>query len=167
MNILDYKKPAFWISVVVIIAVIISVRGLMINLPKEQLEEKNISQNQENHLIGYISKFEGDKTNATFYLDQIEWLTEDDEERLKELNINTDDLPNGFYIHNPESNTTYFETTDETQYSIVELGETVSIKSVAIEEFTQYLSQYSDYSPPFRIVTKDGYVQSITEQYLP
>jgi len=33
--------------------------------------------------------------------------------------------------------------------------------------FVKHLEQFSDFSPPFWVVTKDGYVQSGTEQYVP
>jgi hypothetical protein len=121
----------------------------------------------ESHFIGYISKFESDKPNPAFHLDQIEWLTLDDTKRLKELNVDPNDLPNGFYIHNPNSYPMYCQVTDETQYSIIALEVEVTQKSVTIDEFIEYLEQFEEYSPPFRIISKDGYVQSITEQYVP
>ena len=101
---------------------------------------------------------------GSFHLDQIEWLTPNDAERLKELNIDPDDLPNGFYIHNPVTYTMWFGVTDQTQYSIINWGEEITHIEVDMEGFIKHLEEYT---PPYRIVTKDGYVQSITEQYVP
>ncbi|SKC36064.1 M56 family metallopeptidase [Maledivibacter halophilus] len=119
----------------------------------------------ESHFIGFISDFNIEK--ALFHLDRIEWLTDNDTERLRELNIDANDMPNGFYIHNPNKYPMYCEVTDQTQYSIINWGEEITHKSVTLEEFIQYLEQYSEFAPPFRIVTKEGYVKSIIEQYVP
>ena len=45
--------------------------------------------------IGYIYNF--NTTNNGFEFDEIEWVTLDDTERIKELNLSSDeDFPNGF-----------------------------------------------------------------------
>ena len=134
-------------------------------VPQYSATVDDFMQTPESHFIGFISNFNTE--SPSFHLDRIEWLTLDDTERLKELNIDPNDLPNGFYIYNPHSYPDYFQVKDYTQYSIINWGEEITHKSVAIEEFIEYLEQYSDFTPPFRIVTKDGYVQSITEQYVP
>jgi beta-lactamase regulating signal transducer with metallopeptidase domain len=121
----------------------------------------------ESHYIGFISNFkDGDK--PYFHLDQIEWLTLDDTRRLAELNIDPDkDMPNGFYIHNPHQDSKYCEVTGQTKYYIINWVGDAAHKSVAKEEFIKHLAQYQDFMPPFRIVTKGGFVQSIREQYVP
>ncbi|MDP3386536.1 MAG: hypothetical protein Q8S24_04830, partial [Eubacteriales bacterium] len=93
----------------------------------------------------------------------------DDTERLKELNIDTDkDMPNGFYIHNPKNESMFLQANEDTLYNIINWDEGGAPKSVTVEEFKEHLEKYnSDFSLPFRIATKDGFVQSITEQYVP
>lgn len=126
----------------------------------------DFAETPESHFIGFITNFTLDKTY--FHLDQIEWLTDDDAERLKQLNIDPNDLPNGFYIYNPLNYPMYCEVTEQTQYRIINWREDASRhKSVNREAFSKYLEQHSDFTPPFRIITKDGYVQIITEQYVP
>jgi hypothetical protein len=131
---------------------------------------EDFMQTPESHFIGFISNFEiDDFPKPYFYLDIIEWLTLDDTERLKDLNIDPDkDMPNGFYIHNPKRDPMFLQVGENTQFNIINWGESITHKSVTIEEFKEYLEQYySDFVPPFRVVTKGGYVQSITEQYVP
>jgi beta-lactamase regulating signal transducer with metallopeptidase domain len=131
---------------------------------------EDFMQTPESHFIGFISNFKIDETPTPyFHLEQIEWLTSDDTERLKELNIDPDkDMPNGFYIHNPKRDPMFLQVGENTQFNIINWGESITHKSVTIEEFKEYLEQYySDFVPPFRVVTKGGYVQSITEQYVP
>jgi len=127
---------------------------------------EDFMETPESEFIGFISNFQiGKKSNASFDLNKIEWLTLDDTKRLKELKIDPDiDMPNGYYIHNPDSDPMYFQVAEEAQYYIID-WETVTTKSVSIEEFKEYLEQND--SPLFRIVTKDGYVQSISEKYRP
>ncbi len=138
--------------------------------PQYSATVEDFMKTPESHFIGFISNFETEiYSKPSFHLDQIEWLGSDDIERLKELNIDPDkDMPNGFYIHNPHSYPMFFQVAEDAQYNIINWGESVAHKSVSIEEFKEHLEQYySDFVPPFRIVTKDGYVQSITEQYVP
>jgi beta-lactamase regulating signal transducer with metallopeptidase domain len=103
----------------------------------------------------------------SFSLDPVEWLTLDDAERLKQLNIDPGTLPDGFYIYNPNTYPQFFQGTDETRFRIIDPEKGVSHKDVTMEEFTDYLKGFTESAPPFRIVTKDGYVQSIEEQYVP
>jgi beta-lactamase regulating signal transducer with metallopeptidase domain len=123
----------------------------------------------ESRFIGFISDFETEKSpRPYFHLDQIEWLTSADTERLKELNINPDNvMPGGFYIYNPDNYPTHHQVTENTTYNIIELGEEVTLKSVSMEDFVEHLEHFADFTPPFWITTKDGYVQDITEQYVP
>ncbi len=119
----------------------------------------------ESHFIGFITNLNADR--SYFDLDQIEWLTNDDTERLMELDIKPDEMPDGYYIYNPNNYPMYCQVTEQTQYSIINGGGEATPESVTKEEFIEYLEQYSDFSPLFRIITKDGYVQSIIEQYVP
>ena len=134
-------------------------------VPQYSATVEDFMQTPESHFIGFISNFSMD--NSYFHLDQIEWLTYEDSDRLKALNIDPNDMPNGYYIYNPNTYPMYCGTTDETEYSMINLGEEITEKSVTKEELIQYLEQYTDFTPPFRITTKDGYVQSVTEQYVP
>ena len=120
----------------------------------------------ESEFIGFISNFQIDKNSKTsFNLDPIEWLTLEDAERLKELNINPDiDMPNGFYIYNPDSHPMFFQVAEDAKYYIIN-WKNLSHKSVSVEDFKEYIEQYD--LRPFIIVTKDGYVQSIKERYKP
>lgn len=138
-------------------------------VPQYSAKIEDFMKTPESHYIGFISSFNID--TYSFHLDKVEWLTLDDMERLKKLNIEPNDMPNGYYIYNPNSYPMYLQVTDQTQYSIINWGGGTNpnefTKSVNTEEFVEYLETYTDKTPPFRIITKDGYVQSITEQYVP
>jgi len=132
---------------------------------KHPAKAEDFYETPESHFVGFISNF--NKESTSFHLDTIEWLTLDDTERLKELNIGPNDMPNGFYIYNPHNYPMHFQVTEQTEYSIINWVESATSKSVTMEEFIDSFEKYSDFTPPFRIISKDGYVQSITEQYVP
>lgn len=122
----------------------------------------------ESHFIGYISDFDIDKfSKPSFHFDQIEWITADDTDRLAELNVDPDELTNGYYIYNPESYPMFHQVSEHAVYNIIDREGGSAHMAVTLEEFAGYLEGFEDYTPPFRIVTKDGHVQSITEQYVP
>lgn len=50
----------------------------------------------------YIAVFLKDITENSVTADVIESVTSDNAERVKELNLTEEDMPDGYYIHNPE-----------------------------------------------------------------
>lgn len=111
----------------------------------------------------------------TLYLDEIEWITDEDEDRIKELELNQDDMPNGYYIYNPSSDTVSFEVNDKTVYNFIDWGndfvgtsEDRNYSTTNQEEFIEYLNTYSDKAAkvPFWIETKGGYIVTVTEQFV-
>jgi len=124
--------------------------------------DKNYSEKQ----IGYIHNF--NTTNNSFEFDEIEWVTLDDTDRIKELNLNPDnDLPNGFYINNPTPDTKSYTVTDETEYQIIDWNNNGEASTVDLNSFVTHINEYTDYSPPFWIVIDNNKVISIVEQYIP
>ena len=137
--------------------------------PQHSVPAEAFLQIPESRYIGFITDFENDKySKPSFHLYPVEWLTLKDSKRLAELGIDPNELANGFYIHEPDPNYPVFLQVEEaTQYRIIKLGEDASHTKVTLEEFVAHLAQFSDYVPPFWVVTRGGYVQSITEQYVP
>ncbi len=117
------------------------------------------------HYIGYISDFTQEE--RYFHLDRVEFLGLEDEERLKELNIDPDeDMPSGFYIHNPHSYPDSLFVSEETEYYILDWENLSAHKKLNKLEFAQHLDVLS-YDLLFHVYTKDGYVTKIEEQYIP
>lgn len=125
--------------------------------------------------IGFISNFAKSYPNL-FHFDPIEWVTLEDVKRIDELGIPSYDMPNGYYIHNPRIDILSFEVNEKTVYNFIDWGndfvaegEDRKYSTTNKEAFIQYLNTYSDKAAkvPFWIEIKDGYVKSITEQYVP
>ena len=76
--------------------------------------------------IGCIYNF--NTTNNGFEFDEIEWVTLDDAERIKELNLSSDeDFPNGFYINNPASDAEVYKDYSPPFWIVVDNNEVTSI----------------------------------------
>lgn len=71
-NVLNYKKPKFWVILVAVIAIIVLAVGLLTNPPKEisTVEENKVSTENENNNIdeNYI-----DKTNISKEVEKFAW----------------------------------------------------------------------------------------------
>lgn len=131
---------------------------------------KDFEKTPESLYIGFVSEIDAVDNGAgrfSFHLDPVEYLTLEDTERLMELNVNPDDLPNGFYIHNPNTYSQYFQGNEETRIRLIDWAGDMSYKEVTPDELTEYLENLIEYAPLFRVVSKDGYVQTVEEQYRP
>ncbi len=125
----------------------------------------------ESKFIGFVSDFDPERN--FFRLDRVEWITDDDEERINELGLSKDDdMPGGFYIYNPESWPQTFEVGENTEYTILDWNRTYGDEQTYTtsngKEFIDYLDSYEGgFTPPFWIVKKGRCVTSIREQYVP
>ena len=119
----------------------------------------------ESHYIGYITMMTLDE--RIFHLDKVEFLTQEDEGRAAELNIDINiDMPSGFYIYNEDTYPISLEVTDDTEYLILDWNQLSNHKSITKKEFIEHNESLS-YSPLYHVYTKDGYVTRIKEQYIP
>ena len=154
-------------------------------VPMSSLEVKTNATIEEfyapplNYFMGYIFAFTDDK--SYFHLDRIEWITSDQTDRLAQLNIDPNDLPNGYYIYNSYVEADYKDTNKDTEYYLLDSASTSdasgsadgsdsgSHKKVTRKEFREYLDSFTDseFRPLFRIWEQSGYVTKIEEQYQP
>ncbi|WP_432666744.1 hypothetical protein R9X47_10320 [Wukongibacter baidiensis] len=134
-------------------------------------KQANEGSSNKDLYIGHISI-----EKNTLYLDEVEWITYEDKDRIKELGLSQqNDMPNGYYIYNPSSDTVSFELNEETVYNFIDWGndfvdenEDRNYSTTNKEEFIKYLNTYSDKGAkvPFWIETKGGYVMRVTEQFV-
>lgn len=146
-------------------------------VPMSSLQVKNGATMEEfytpplNFFMGYISAFNDDKTY--FHLDRVEWITSNQADRLAQLNIDPDSLPNGYYIYNSYVEADYKDTNNDTEYYLLDMkaadSSADSHKKVTRKEFSQYLNSFTDseFRPLFRIWEQSGYITKIEEQYQP
>ena len=124
-------------------------------------------------MLGYIVIEEN-----TLYIDKVELVTLEDEERIKELGLTQQgDLPNGYHFYNPEIEKDEYELTDNTTYFFVDLNvlfvkenDDRNYTTTEKNEFMQHLTtEYTDTPPaqkvPFYVEVNDGKVVRILEEF--
>ena len=133
-----------------------------------------ILESKSESLAGYIVI-----EDNTLYLDEVEIVTTEDTDRITELGLTIEnDLPSGYYIHNPIIETVSFELTDDTIYTFtdfnllfVENADSNRLYTTTKKkEFLKHLdTSYSDYPPaqkvPFFVEVTDEKVVSVTEEF--
>ena len=133
---------------------------------------------KEETRLGFVH-MDGD----VLYFDEVEWITSEDTERMKELGLSEDDMMDGYYIYNEKEedealrtnestsytfydwNALFVEATDEESYSIEKMLYTTK----SAEEFKQDLDAFGEIAAgiPFWVTTKGKYVLEVKEQYIP
>ncbi len=114
-------------------------------------------------------------------VDEVEIITLDDKDRMRELNLNPHELPNGYFIREIDSEPKVYSLTDQTLYNFTdvmllfidekEADGNRRYSTTKKEEFMEYLySNFGGEPPaqrvPFFIEVLDGKVISITEQFI-
>jgi hypothetical protein len=118
---------------------------------------KEIVLTQEPVIRGYITNF--NMENQTFNFDEIEWITLNDETRIKELGIEND-MPNGFYIYNPDKSVQSFNLAENAEFYIITESYHTAVNMAG------FIEGFHDYAP-YIINVIDGKVVKVAEQYLP
>lgn len=135
-----------------------------------------ISSNKSGELrIGYIILKENNLEDNTFLLDEVEWVTTEDKERMKELNLTVEDLPSGYYIYNPTAEEIKLTVNEKTIYEFIDwngiyIGEKEDKRYTTTnkEEFVTNLKSYigEKVQPLFWVEIKDGVIIKIKEQLI-
>ncbi len=150
-----------------LIIVFTSLLMLMLNScygDKSNLQKYQDLQKGTVKRLGHISEF--NSNSNSFYYDEVEWLTEKDAERLKKLGVDPEnDMPNGFYVYNPNSDKISYNINDKTKYAIIN-WDNCQLKTISLNEFLTSLKEFPEVSL-YWIVINNGVVKSIEEQYRP
>ena len=115
----------------------------------------------------------------TFWIDKSRlgssgiWITDENQNRIKELGFSQSDMPNGYYINNPSTDTVSFKIAKDTEYNFVALeslsfykeGEDRNYSTTKKEEFMEFLNNVRTDRVVFSVEVKDGFVVSIKEQF--
>lgn len=163
INILNMKHRKNGAAAFLFIAIFI---GLLGGLVACSLNDKDLIEDEKLY-SGYISL-----DNDTLELDEFEFITFEDKERMKELNLTDEYMPNGYYIYNESDELTYFDITSETEFTFFDLGnlfvkeeDDKKYTTTDKEEFRQFLYGSDDVPriTPFWIKVRGKTVLSVTE----
>ena len=118
----------------------------------------------------------------TIELDEIAWITPDDEDMIAELKIDEKyGFPNGYYRHNESKDTTVYTVSKDATFVGLNFETKYKPNDFSFEEFTaNHNSQYDkyfkdtvakdetfDFFTPYWVVLQDGVVIDIQEQFIP
>lgn len=118
-------------------------------------------------VCAYLRAMDGN----TVTLDFAEYITDSDAARMAELNLTDADMPSGYYIYNPDTETKTYTLTNDTIYDFVDWSryytDDSDIKYVTNkrEEFKKYVDSYENSQPgmPFFFEFDGDKVVSIVE----
>jgi hypothetical protein len=108
-------------------------------------------------------------------VDVAEYITTEDEERMEELELTLFDMPDGYFINNPETETAEYNLTEETVYTFIDWhndfvaeGENLEFTTTNREDFIKYLETYENSEPgmPFFFELNGNDVVSVTEKIM-
>lgn len=134
------------------------------------------SSNKSNmyNKTGYIRLNEG-----SLELDEFEFISQEDEQRISELKLTQEEMPNGYYINNPEEKYESFVIDDSAEFIFYDAGnlfveENANDKKYVtsdINEFHQFLYGGSEGSEavariPFEVVIQDGKIVKTEEIFI-
>lgn len=134
-------------------------------------ETGNVGNDAEEKLyIGYVS-LDGN----TLKLDEFEFLTQENPDRLEELGISVNDMPNGYYIYNESEEITSLTIDQNTEFTFFDTGnlfvseeDDKRYTTKDIEKFRTFLYGDDDIPAimPFWVKVQGDKVISVEEQFV-
>ncbi len=176
--VLSYKKPTVWIILSAVLVCVVSA-VILLTSPKVNAKDDDLIADKKQH--GY-ALFCGLESSGAVSLDPIEYITDEDTERIAELELTFSDMPNGYYINNPSKVTASFELSEDTMFVFYDWHERFTdrtdlrysvenrwVVTNDIDIFWDYLSEYDTdkINIPFKIETDGAVLTRIAEIWIP
>lgn len=154
--------------VLIVAMLVVSIRK---NVPQsgEISNPMFIDENGEAYVAGYLKEM----TESSITVDVIEFITDDNEEMIKKLDLTEGDMPDGYYIYNPDKKNVVWELNMQTVYTFIDWnGDFTGSKypkeytATDIQEFKKYIETYDNAAPgmPFFFEVEEGVVSLILEK---
>lgn len=182
-NVMSYRRPSwkriFGSSALVVLSFALAGCGLkQESAPQEQasgeswMERYDVPEDfMRQTTCAFVLSVERDQLEA----DPAEYVGQEDRQRIQELHLTeAADMPDGYYIYNPERQTESWTLTQDTQYIFIDWGrdfvedpdaEDIVICTQDQALFERYLATYSQGSPkmPFFFEVEEGIVRRVIE----
>lgn len=179
-NIVAYQKPSRKMrcgaSILLAAAFILAGCSLQQDAPQEQadswMERCGVPEDfMRQSVCAFVLSVQGDRLEA----DPAEYIERKDRKRVEELHLTgAEDMPNGYYIYNPDQQPESWKLTRDTQYIFIDWGrdfvedpETEDIVICTRDQalFERYLAAYSQGRPgmPFFFEVEEGTVRRVVE----
>ncbi len=115
----------------------------------------------------YIKSY--DEKTGTVTLDPIEWITNEDKSRIRELKLDGD-FPDGYYIYNPTAETEKIRLSENAKISLIQWNaQNVAESDVQTDAagLGKRLAEDGALSFPYEYTVSDGKIIALREQYVP
>ena len=127
---------------------------------KPEEEDKEPANTEKRRIAVYVRGY--DKHNDIVMVDEVEWLTLEDEEKLIELGIDPESFYDGYYINNPYDKIDEYKITEGTSFSCIDYE---TAESFPVSKDDWYLNVTN--SAIYWLRLSGDEIESIEEQYLP
>ncbi len=123
----------------------------------------------------YVAAFFKEMTESTVTVDVIEFITDADAERIRELNLTENEMPDGYYIYNQDTETVTWNLDSQTVYRFIDWNGDFTgseypeeYTTTDLQEFRKYIETYQDATPgmPFFFQIENGVVRLILEKQI-
>lgn len=148
--------------------IIFNGNGVAVNLNGKWIQFEPQAEREED-IAAFVKKVSADSITV----DMIEYITDTDTERIKELKLTEDDMLDGYYFFNPDEEVTIWKCNEETVYTFIDWGGDftdgefpVEYTTTDIKEFQKYIETYDNGEPgmPFFFMIKNGYIKQMIEK---
>ena len=123
----------------------------------------------DEYTAAYLKKISGNKITV----DVVDFITSDNIQKIIELGLTENDMPDGYYIDNPDSSLTTWDTNYRTVYTFIDWNGDFTgshypeeYTTTDISEFEQYIRTYENETPgmPFFFRVNDGVIEQVLEK---
>lgn len=123
----------------------------------------------------YVAALFKEMTESTVTVDVIEFITDADVERITELNLTENEMPDGYYIYNQDTETVTWNLDSQTVYMFIDWNGDFTgseypeeYTTTDLQEFRKYIETYQDAAPgmPFFFQIENGMVRLILEKQI-
>ncbi len=146
-----------------------TVVGSVVEHLPDSTADSSGAEKAEVERLGYIKNFDVKTGLVTF--DPIEWVTDDNVTRKKELGLNDKDgLPDGYYIYNPSKQTESLKLSKNCEIYIIfwnNMGVADEERLINQDGLVKRLKEASALGYPYHLTVKDGQIIKMQEQYVP
>lgn len=164
------KSSSYIWAGVILLAIIIAIVGIaMKKNGSERVVPTYTDEDGQVYVAALLKEISDDKVTV----DVIEYITDDDTERMKELDLTEEDMPDGYYLYNPDEKTTEWTLDERTVYTFIDWnGDFTGAEypeaytTTDAGEFAEYIGTYDNSAPqmPFFFQVEENRVTLILEK---
>ncbi len=172
---LNKKTGVYILAGISLLVIIIAISVIATRKEAAQSEEvSNLTFKDEDGKL-YVAAFLKEVTESTVTVDVIEFITDAETERIKELNLTENEMPDGYYIYNQDTETVTWNLDSQTVYRFIDWNGDFTgseypeeYTTTDVQEFIKYIETYQNATPgmPFFFQIENGVVRLILEKQI-